>query len=594
MYRGMDVRSLYITVRDGTRLAADLYLPKGLPPSAKIPTILTQTRYWRSMELRAPFRWVLRSEGDQMPLTQAGKRFFVERGYAMLFVDVRGTGASFGACRYAWEPVTVLDAYDLLDWITAQTWSNGRVGGMGVSYLGTTAELLLATRHPALRAVVPQFNHPDSFVDVAMPGGLLNRRFIYAWTELNESLDQNRFPAIYPGITRILGRGVSPVGGAKGIAELREAVRNRTENACLADLDVEADFRDDRHPVRGFSMNDQVVMRFRDVIMEARVPVLGWASWMDAGTGNAALRRFLTLPGLQMAVVGAWNHGGANQSSPYQPGAKLNPPPEVQYQFILRFFDGLLKEDSGHTLESCVHYFTLGAEQWQSSPTWPPSGVQSERWYLGPEGALLPQKPDVDGEDHYMVDFRASTGAFNRWWELGVLQRRPVVYGDRAVQKPFVLGYESAPLEENIEISGTPVIHLYVTSSEPDCAFYVYLEDVFPDGRIVYLTEGQLRAIHRKVRPAEESPYVLQAPHYSFCKEDALPLVPGEPAEIAFGLLPVSARIKKGHRIRVSISGHDEGTFPRIPAQGSPEWVVHRKDGMLSSIELPIKRSSSN
>ena len=87
---------------------------------------------------------------------------------------------------------------------------------------------------------------------------------------------------------------------------------------------------------------------------------------------------------------------------------------------------------------------------------------------------------------------------------------------------------------------------------------------------------------------------MLQAPYHSFCKEDALPLIPGEPAEIAFGLLPVAARIKKGHRIRVSIAGHDEGTFPRIPAQGSPEWVIHRKEKMLSFIDLPVKRPGSD
>jgi len=95
------------------------------------------------------------------------KAFLVRNGYAMVYVDVRGTGASFGTLRYPWDPLCIQDASEILDWIIAQPWSNGRVAGLGISYLGTTAELLLATRHPALKAVIPMYNHPDPYVDIA-------------------------------------------------------------------------------------------------------------------------------------------------------------------------------------------------------------------------------------------------------------------------------------------------------------------------------------------------------------------------------------------------------------------------------------------
>ncbi len=112
-----------------------------------------------------------------------------------------------------------------------------------------------------------------------------------------------------------------------------------------------------------------------------------------------------------------------------------------------------------------------------------------------------------------------------------------------------------------------------------------YLEDLFPDGRIVGLTEGQLRSIHRRIS-SEPAPYRLSVPYHTFYREDAWPLVLGELAEISFGLLPVSALIQKGHRLRVALAGHDAGTFPRVPANGTPVWEV----SWGSEILLPIKK----
>jgi putative CocE/NonD family hydrolase len=363
------------------------------------------------------------------------------------------------------------------------------------------------------------------------------------------------------------------------------------ENASVADLQHPIAFRDEPHRIKGYSMDDQSVMRFRDQLLASRVPVYGWASWMDAGTGNAALRRFLTLSGPQRVTIGAWNHGGANQSSPYQQGkVPLSPQPKVQQMEILRFLDCALKDLSAAESEYPVHYYTTGAEEWRSSPTWPPPEIKMERWYFGLNRSLLPDQPVETGREDYAVDFRASTGKYNRWWELGVVERQPVQYGDRAAQKPYLLGFESAPLQADIEITGTPVVTLHVASTEPDGAFIVYLEDVFPDGRIVYITEGELRAIHRKVTPAEQSPYRLLEPYHTFRAADAMPLVPGEVAEITFGLLPISAQIRRGHRLRVSLAGHDEGTFPRTPAQGSPVWTVMLGGLQASAIDLPVKR----
>jgi uncharacterized protein len=107
-------------------------------------------------------------------------------------------------------------------------------------------------------------------------------------------------------------------------------------------------------------------------------------------------------------------------------------------------------------------------------------------------------------------------------------------------------------------------------------------------GRVTYITEGVLRAIHRKTcagRICQD----LELPQHTYLEEDGEPLIPGEVAELAFCLNPTSVVLKRGHRLRVSIAGHDEGTFPRIPETGNPVITVMRNEVYRSSVYLPVQ-----
>jgi putative CocE/NonD family hydrolase len=311
---------------------------------------------------------------------------------------------------------------------------------------------------------------------------------------------------------------------------------------------------------------------------------------MDAGTADAAIRRFLTYDGTQMTVIGAWEHGGRFNASPYRPpDAPANPVLAGQWQEMHRFFDAYLKDvDNGVRARKVLYYYTMGEETWKKTPIWPPEGTEIRRWYLAQDHRLSLSAPETEsGADRYAVDFAASTGDFNRWWEMGVMEDKTVMYGDRAEADKLLLTYTSMPLDEDTEITGYPVVTLHVESTEEDGAFYVYLEDVDERGRVTYVTEGLLRASHRKVSD-ETPPYVLQVPYHSFKRADMVPLVPGEKAELAFGLLPTSVLIRKGHRLRLAIAGHDQGTFVRIPAQGTPTITVARNRLCPSFIDLPV------
>lgn len=588
-YRGATTQSTYVPMRDGVRLAVDVVLPRNLPPETRIPALLSQTRYWRAMELRAPFSWFLKASALN-PHFRDFEPFFASRGYALVRVDVLGTGASFGRWLCPWAPDAVEDAREVIDWIVAQPWCDGRVGAYGISYLGTSAELTAVLGHPALLAAMPMFNHPDPYTDIAYPGGIFNRRFMEVWGRAGEELDRNETPPEFGFLGRLIVRGVMPVGGEGGRELLQAALEEHRANGRVAAMLQGVECRDDTPQGEGFSFDTIAVARYKEELAASQAALCGWGSWMDAGTADAAIRRFLTFDNARCTVIGAWNHGGTHNASPYRTSDRPpNPPLPQQWAEMLRFFDAYLKgEDSGLRGEKVLYYYTMGEERWKKTAVWPPEGTSLECWYLGDERALLPQAPrEQAGSDSYAVNYQASSGLKNRWWELSAVHNDSVTYSDRAAAGRRMLTYTSPPLKEAIEISGYPVLTLYLASTASDVALYAYLEDVDEQGRVTYVTEGQLRAIHRRL-PAEASPYDLQVPYRSFRRAELNPLLPGEVLELAFGLHPTSVLLRRGHRLRLSIAGHDEGTFPRIPPRGTPVLTVERNAARASRLELPV------
>ena len=181
------------------------------------------------------------------------------------------------------------------------------------------------------------------------------------------------------------------------------------------------------------------------------------------------------------------------------------------------------------------------------------------------------------------MDTTTSSGINNRW---GCQLKYPVHFDDRRKQDKQRLVYDSEPLECDTEITGHPVVHLYVRSSATDGQFFAYLETVDPDGRVRWLTDGQLRALHRK-ESTEAPPFKMFGPYHSLKEKDAEPLVPGEVAEIAFDLLPISVRLKKGQRIRLAIAGADCEVFEPMAGSEGSEIRVERNCVYGSYLELP-------
>lgn len=597
-------------MRDGVKIALEVVLPKNLPPTAKIPALLMQTRYWRFRDMRFPFR---RFEPNVEFL-----RVFTSYGYSLVLVDVRGTGASFGVWPYPWSRDEIMDGGEVVDWTVAQPWSNGKVGAIGISYLGATAEFLSVPNHPAVKAVIPRFSQFDVYADIAFPSGIFNEWFVKRWANIDHLLDENnakelltetnrlidevkaslsgvRLPKTFSiqaravKLGRYLVKGVKPVDSDKDRRQLREAVKGHVANGSVYELAQGYNYRDDKRKIaaKDLTIDNLSVFSFEKDIERSSVAIYAWGSWLDAGIADAVIRRFLTFNNPQRAVIGPWNHGGLYHASPYLPAETPTDPSLLsQWQECIRFCDHYLKEsDDSAMRQKVLIYYTLGEEKWKSTNVWPPLGTTTQRWYLAANNSLSQHRPQTDsGADTYTVDFEATTGKTNRWHtQLGFI----VVYQNRAQEDRRLLTYTSPPLEKDTEITGHPIVTLYVTSTANDGAFFVYLEDVDETGRVTYITEGQLRAIHRKISK-DPPPYNQLVPYHSFKKKDSMPLIPSELAELTFGLLPTSVLIRKGHCIRIAIAGHDKDTFTRIPAEETPVITVARDKAHASFIALPV------
>jgi putative CocE/NonD family hydrolase len=598
-HRGVRVESVYLPMRDGTRIAADVMRPKDAPAELRLPTILIMARYWRSFALRGM------APPNRAPIAPrpALPDFLVARGYAVVVVDSRGSGASSGSTPYPYNEDEIADYGEVVDWITRQPWSDGRVGSTGISFEAVTAALLPVVRPGATKAVVPQQLDLDNYTDVFFPGGIPRSSFIEQWQNTNEALDRNRFPTEWTSggverasllkrlagwITRLTIKGVRPVDADRDGAMLERAIAEHADNANVTECARGITFRDDPFGPSGVTMDDFSVLRYRDEIESAGTPLFTWGSWLDGVTADVVLRAFATFANPQWAVIGAWSHHYLNHGSPYTPaGTKLRPRQEEVWQELLGFLDHHLKgsEDARYE-ERRLYYYTMGEEAWKVTDRWPPAGSETQRWYFAEGNGLAREAPQADGgSDAYEVDLEASTGPTNRWQTQDGVTK--VAYPDRAQADERLLTYTSAPLSEDLEVTGHPVVTLHVTSTATDGAFHVYLEDVDEDGRVVYLTEGQLRALHRR-ESDREPPLASFVPHHSFLRQDGMGLVPGEATVIRFGLLPTSALVREGHRLRIAIAGHDASTFARIPSEGAPTVTVHRDRVHASHVDLPV------
>ena len=554
--------SLYLEMDDGVRIAVDVHLPEGYRGGDQFPAIIEMTRYWRD-----------RGEGLSYLVEMA-----VRRGFAYVIMDERGTGASFGAWSAPLTDRALKDAGEVLAWIVEQPWSNGAVGATGVSYPGMAAHQFAATGHPALRAIVPMSDTYDQYEDLLFPGGVFNEVFLQGWSDIVFALDRNTSLEIGGEYFQL-----SPVDSDPYGYLLEEAVAGHAGNLNIFESVRHVTFRSDI-AMPALTLDDISTASRAEELNSSGVAVYHWGSWMDGGSADGVIRAFMESTAPRRGTIGSWTHGLSGNTFTGLDRWPSVPRVEAQWEEALNFFDDILRKNKP-LQERILRYFTMGENLWKATSTWPIPGTVTETLYLGENGSLAPSAPaSAEGEDPYEVSFEVRSAIEPRW--LSPLYA-DTWYPDRNTRDQELLVYQSAPLAEEMEVTGYPVIHLQLSSTHSDGAFFVYLEDVDSRGQVTYVTEGILRGIHREVSEDPAS-WDRPIPHHSYEAADAELMVPGEVVELAFGLHPTSFLFKEGHRIRIAIAGHDASAFRRVPSEGTPLIRVQRNTLHPSRIELPV------
>lgn len=544
-----EISSLYVEVRDGTKLAVDIYRPKdkttGEVIEKPLPVLWMHTPYNRRY-----------NDNKQETLTvenyagSAGK--LVKYGYIVATVDFRGLFASFGHNegynRGEWISSARYDAYDITEWFAKQPWCNGNIGMWGCSATGGSQMQAITTAPPHLKAIFPMSFEFDVY-DFRVPGGITGAR-----------------------------GGVRPrQPGDLSPQEIRDAL------AVPVDGDTDSTLLNEAIAEHAGTIESEGYVPFRDSYTEEFTDEDSKQWWIKSSPANYLDQ--INASGIAMYMAVNWNEGSTKPGpffalNNFTVPRKLVIGPGVHCDWATpkrltgfditveehRFFDYWLKGiDNGIMDEDPVYYYTYNApegEEWQTAKSWPLPNENRVDYYLG-EGTLsTTESTATNGKDETTVSYDSRPGNTSSG----------------------ALIYETVPLEEDVQITGHPSIKLWISSSATDGDFITTIKDVAPDGTVSsYNVQGQLRASMRKLA---EPPYnYLGLPWHRFLESDATPLVPGEPVELEIAILPISMIFKAGHKIQLAVSFAGRGT-PRLDP--APQVTIYHDAAHKSYLTLPI------
>jgi putative CocE/NonD family hydrolase len=572
--------SRYLEMRDGCKIAADIYLPDD--GELKRPTILIQTPYYRRFAVEPGARDV-----EVSPNVAKYRDTFASHGYAVVVIDIRGTGASFGTRDSFRSPRERDDAVEIVDWIIAQPWSNGTIGATGISYLGAASDFLASTAHPAVKAIAPLFAVWDTYLDNYYPGGVLLTNLADVYDQLMVALDHDNRELIkkFAYYSDPHFRGPQPVDEDVDGSLCREAITQHLANFRMPAFITELEYRNEPVPHTPSLSSAGISPSHYASGIQEDVAVYSVSGWMDgAGYMNGAISRFLSLPNKnKYLLLGPWDHGARINVSPWRAGET----PEFDlFAEILRFFDEhLLGLNTGLRNEQPIHYFTLHEEAWHSAASWPPIKATTHLFMANADRLL--KSPERSAEAAYRVDFGIGTGHFTRYERIAAIDSREY-YTDWSGRDEKMLNYTSAPLEHCAELTGHCTISLWMASDVPDFAVHAYLSEIEKSGHSRYVTEGLLRALHRQEVPAPAN-YRTSWSFHSCTKHDAQAMPPGRVQLIQFALLPISWEFAAGSRLRLSIAGADADHCKRIPDDKTPNIRLQLGGNMASAISLPLR-----
>jgi uncharacterized protein len=522
--------SITITMSDGVVLAGSLYRPRGT--DARLPTILVMVPYGRLSYAEGPYNAI----------------YFAKRGYSALVVDLRGAGDSGGELT-PWRG-TASDGVQVLDWISRQPWSTGKVGTFGCSALGETQMVLGARNHPAHRALIASgaggaigsAAGRSSYFGM-FEGGVFQLAGGFGWFSQYGSLRPDAPPS-QPFEHASLLREL-PVESL--VSRVRPAPNGYTEFMSLP-------LADPRWRDLGYLSDDD----------EIRVPSFIINTWGDQTLGDSLAyaemqRQREAAKGqvTQRVVIAPGNH--CHQEKVAEKGdfgeLKTANADRPWREWFLKWFDFWLKgEGTGLADLPPYTYFMVGEDRWYEADTWPPKTTQPQRWYLGSAGHANSSRGD--GSLGLAADSRAASDVFRYDPQDPVPSRggpvcctgnhadHPGPADQRDVEtRDDVLVYTSPKLMQDLRIAGPVRAHFAFSSDAPDTDLVARLVDVFPDGRSIGIQEG---ALQLRYRNGYENPALLPK---------------DEVQEVSVDMRSIAYRFGAGHRLRLDVTS---SSFPRL------------------------------
>lgn len=588
-YQIASFRNVMIPMRDGVKLACDIYRPalNGVPVEGKFPVIMERTPYGK-------------------PRMDEWALYFVPRGYIALGQDVRGRNDSEGR----WRPFRDdgPDGYDTAEWLGRQPWFDGNLGTVGTSYPGGTQHALALANPPYLKAMIPG----DSMSDFGRYGVRHNGAFELRWMNWIFNIGgptgshESRDPATRDALLR-LGEQVREY--ARGMP-LRRGTSPLHLIPDYEDWLVEAMSHGDYDDFWKNSGVDVVahVAEYKDI------PVYHQGGWYDSWGTPVANLNYVTLSqnkkSLQRLIMGPWTHHARTHS--FAGEAEFGPAAALNFnEFQLRWFDHWLKGlDNGVDREPHVRIFIMGGGDahrtpegrifvgghWRDENEWPLARTVPTPYYLRANGLLSQEKPGDESPATYEFDPHhpvptiggntssqnapptnhnsierpgdsenlMEQGAYDQRCRLSLWtcdDSRPLSARDD------VLVFQTGPLARDIEVTGRLIVKLWASSSAPDTDFTAKLIDVyppnkdFPAGVDLNIGDSIVRARYRN------------------SLEHAELMTPGTVYPFTIEMYPTSLVFKKGHRIRVDISSSNFPRFDVNPNTGEPlndnrRWAI--------------------
>ncbi|MBL7875576.1 MAG: CocE/NonD family hydrolase [Cyclobacteriaceae bacterium] len=585
-------QKVMMPMRDGERLATDIYRPKG---NAKVPIVFSRTPYNFNS-------WV---DGELRTRTLETAYEAVQRGYAYVVQNERGRFFSEGEWDILGTPTT--DGYDAFEWMSKQSWSNGKIGLIGCSSTAEWQMAVASLNHPALAAIVAQgfgagVGRVGDFYEQGnwYRGGAQQMLFT-AWLYGTQN---DKFRPTFPkniqqeDLVRVqrfydLATEMPKVDWAQALNHLpvQDIIKNVHGQVGIYDQMIV------RKP------NDPAWFKgglYHDT-MPLNVPGFWFVSWYDVSSGpnlalfnhvrknpNAAIadNQYLVIaPTLHCAFKRATENTIVGERS--MGDARLN-----YDELTWSWFDMLLKGEQNDFKKTTprVKYFTMGSNTWQSSETWPPQNAVLTNYYLSSggkantrngDGVLVAKVPSSDRPDTFMYDPSKPVNSFGG----NVCCTGNAVTGGSFDQSQMelrddILVYTSEPLKEGMEVSGFINATLYLSSDVKDTDVTLKLIDVYPDGQAYNLDETIQRVRYREGYEKEV-----------FMEKDKVYSVKLTP-------LSTSNYFAPGHRVRIEVSSSNFPRFERNLNTGGNNFdeskgvvatnTIHHSKKYPSVIQLPI------